>query len=63
MSISGSLKYLGMFLGPDVEWDSWLAPMSKYRARCSAIASSGAAAEVSSLLYCRRAVTVLSYVA
>eukprot|EP00959_Pyramimonas_sp_CCMP1952_P129572 2709485-Pyramimonas_sp.AAC.1 len=63
MGISGKLKYLGMFLGPDVEWDSWHAPLSKYQSRCAMIAAGGSATEVTVLLYRRRAVTVLSYVA
>ncbi|CAK0888508.1 unnamed protein product, partial [Prorocentrum cordatum] len=45
MGISGKLKYLGMFLGPDVEWDSWHAPLSKYQSRCALIAAGGSATE------------------
>eukprot|EP00959_Pyramimonas_sp_CCMP1952_P035715 747872-Pyramimonas_sp.AAC.1 len=38
IGIPGKLKYLEMFLGPDVDEDSWIAPVAKYNMRCAMIA-------------------------
>eukprot|EP00959_Pyramimonas_sp_CCMP1952_P147864 3094450-Pyramimonas_sp.AAC.1 len=54
IDISGKLMYLGRFLGPDVDDDSWIAPVAKYKSRCALIAGSGSAAEVTAPLYRRR---------
>eukprot|EP00959_Pyramimonas_sp_CCMP1952_P262345 5485714-Pyramimonas_sp.AAC.1 len=56
-------KYLGLWIGPSADYDSWASPQLKYFHRCSGVARLGASTEVSARTYNRRCVTVLSYVA
>eukprot|EP00959_Pyramimonas_sp_CCMP1952_P371676 7783086-Pyramimonas_sp.AAC.1 len=49
MGISGKPKVFGMFLGPDVEWDSWRAPLCKCRTRRAMIAAGGSVTQATSL--------------
>eukprot|EP00959_Pyramimonas_sp_CCMP1952_P369602 7741514-Pyramimonas_sp.AAC.1 len=60
--IPPSLKYLGLILGPEVRWQSWIAPRAKHSMRVQAIAAASPSTAVAAAMYDKRALTTLSYV-
>ena len=56
-------KYLGFLMGPAVDMQSWLGPLSKWSYRVDLISRAGVALSIGARLYNGRALPVLGYVA
>ena len=59
--ITGAAKYLGVFLGPRAAQHNWKAPLAKFQAVCSHIATSGESAASNLIQYNQKAIPVMQY--
>ena len=59
--ITDAAKYLGVYLGPKAALHNWKAPLAKFHAVCSHIASSGESAAANLMQYNKKAIPVLQY--
>ena len=59
--ITDAAKYLGVFLGPRAAQHNWKAPLAKFHAVCSHIASSGESAAANLMQYNKKTIPVMQY--